>query len=61
MDKNQREIIDLVVARLQTIPEGVGVSMGSKGNFSREDLIKHVKANDEIGKKVMDVEMSFLQ
>ena len=61
MDNNQKEVIDLVVARLQTLPEGVGVSMGSEGDFSKLELISHVQANDEIGKKIIDVEMSFLR
>jgi hypothetical protein len=56
-----KEIIDLVVARLQTLPEGVGVSIGSEGEFSKEDLILHVQHNDSVGKKIIDAEMSFLR
>ncbi len=57
----EEEIKELVIARLKTIPDGTGVSMGSMGNFNKEELISHVDAGDEIGKKIMEVEMSFLR
>lgn len=56
-----KEIIELVVARLQTLPEGVGISIGSDGEYSKEELISHVQHNDEVGKKIVEAEMSFLR
>ncbi|MFA6566112.1 MAG: hypothetical protein WCT48_05170 [Candidatus Paceibacterota bacterium] len=61
MEEYNKEIIDLVVARLQTLPEGVGVSIGSEGDYSKQELISHVEHRDAVGKKIIDAEMGFLR
>ena len=57
----EQEIKELVIARLKTIPEGVGLSIGSAGNMNKGELISHVEKGDEIGRKIVEVEMSFLR
>ncbi len=57
----EQEIKELVIARLDTLPDGVGVSVGSDGDYSKKDLIQHVELGDEIGKKIIEVEMHFLR
>lgn len=54
-------IRQLVVERLKTLPSGRKISMGSKGDFSKEQLIEHVGKNDEIGKKIVQIQLSYLQ
>ncbi len=56
----EQEIKNLVIARLKTLPEDKSVSVGSEGDFTKDELIQHVEDNDEIGKKVIEVEMNFL-
>ena len=60
MDQEQ-EIKNLVIARLGVLPEDIGISIGSSGNFNKEEMIAHVKSGDEIGKKITKVEMDFLK
>lgn len=60
MEDNE-EIKDLVIARFKTLPEGMVISVGGEGEFSRDDLIRHIEAGDNIGKKMVEVEMSFLR
>ena len=60
-EENQKEIQDLVIERLKTLPSDKGISIGSAGSFTKEDLIRHVRSGDAIGKKIIDVEMSFLK
>lgn len=55
------EVKALVVFRLETLPEGKKISIGSKGDFSKEDLISHVRADDAIGKKIVEIELEFLR
>ena len=55
------EIIELVVARLQVLPEGAGISVGAEGDFSKEDIINHVRNGDDIGQKIIDAELHFLR
>jgi hypothetical protein len=60
-DKIATQIRDLVLARLDVMPSNVKVSIGSYGTFSKDDLKGHVEKGDEIGKKVMEVQMAFLR
>lgn len=57
----EKEIIDLVVARLQNLPSNKEISIGSTGEFTKDQLIEHVKKDDEIGKKMVALEMDFLR
>ncbi len=59
--ENEQEIKNLVIARLKTLPEDKSISVGSDGDFTKDQLIQHVEDNDEIGKKVIEVEMNFLR
>ncbi len=56
-----QELKDLVIVRLETLPSNRKISIGSFGEFGKEDLIRHVKEEDEIGKKIMQIELEFLQ
>jgi len=57
----EKEIIDLVVARLQKLPADKEISIGSAGEFTKDELIDHVKKDDEVGKKMIAIEMDFLR
>lgn len=58
---DEEDIKELVIARLQTLPEGKEISIGSAGEFTKEELIRHVQKGDAIGQKITDVEMNFLR
>jgi hypothetical protein len=51
----------LVIARLQTLPDGVELSIGSEGDFTKDELINHVRQGDDVGQKIIELEMSFLR
>lgn len=55
------DVKKLVKARLGTLPRDVGVSVGSEGEFSRDELIEHVEQEDNIGRKMIEIDMEFLQ
>lgn len=57
----EREIKNLVIARLKTLPDDKSISVGSEGDFTKEELVKHVEEDDEIGKKIVEAEMNFLR
>ncbi len=57
----EKEIIDLVIARLQKLPADKEMSIGSSGEFTKDRLIEHVKKDDEVGKKIVAIEMDFLR
>lgn len=58
---NEQEIKELVIERLKTLPEGKDISIGSIGEYTKEQLIQHVESEDELGRKIVEVEMSFLR
>jgi len=55
------EIRKLVVARLKSFPAGRKISIGSEGDFSKEELIAKVESDDDIGKKIIKVQLEFLR
>ncbi|MGC9598933.1 MAG: hypothetical protein ABSE18_00935 [Minisyncoccia bacterium] len=55
------EVVDLVVARLETLPPNISMSVGDKGNFDLRELIEHVKDRDEVGKQIIEMQLLYLQ
>lgn len=55
------DIKQLVIARLEVLPEDTGISIGSEGEFSKTELIERVQEGDDIGQKIVEVEMNYLQ
>lgn len=65
-DRNQRAITDeeirkLVIARLRSLPSQKRISIGSEGEFTREDLIKRVEKSDRVGQKIVEIQLSYLR
>lgn len=57
-----QEIINLVVARLKTIPSNANLSVGGdKEPMSVDDLIEEVKKQTEVGKKLVESQLFFLR
>jgi hypothetical protein len=61
MPVSQQEIKKLVIARLQTMPPSMNVSLGSMGTFDREQLIEQVKKDTDIGEKIIEVHLNYLR
>ncbi|MFH1863677.1 MAG: hypothetical protein ABIJ85_02035 [bacterium] len=55
------EIRELVIARLRTLSSNKKISIGSSGDFSRDELIERVKNNDEVGKKITEIQLQYLE
>jgi len=59
-DKKE-EIKKIVIARLETLPSDKKISIGSSGEFTKEELIERVEKEDSVGKKITNIQMEFLQ
>ncbi|NCT00249.1 hypothetical protein GW765_04730 [Candidatus Parcubacteria bacterium] len=64
--KQQKEEIsedlkNLVIERLDVLPSDKKISIGSVGEFTKDELIERVKQGDEIGQKIVEIELSFLR
>ncbi len=62
-DNNQvdQSVAELVIARLDVLPPDRKISVGSEGEFTKADLIQHVKDGDSIGKTIIALELEFLR
>ena len=58
---HSEDIINLVIARLETIPPNVEMSVGNEGSFSIDELIEKVKKQDAIGKKMIEMQLAYLR
>ncbi|MCX6815687.1 MAG: hypothetical protein NT120_02455 [Candidatus Aenigmarchaeota archaeon] len=52
---------EIVIKRLEAMPENVRVSMGSLGTFSREELIDNVNKNTTIGKFILEMQIKYMR
>lgn len=57
----QDKLKDLVLARMEVIPSNVKISVGSEGQFTKEQIIKEIRENSEIGKKMIEIELTYLR
>ncbi len=60
--KIDSDIKNLVLWRIETsVPKHFKLSMGNLGTFSKEELKRHVEAEDEIGLKIIDMQLKFIR
>lgn len=57
----EAEIDRLVIERLKSQPSNLKISIGSDGDFTREELIQAVDRHDELGKKIIEIQLNFLR
>lgn len=60
-EKISKDLKELVIARLDVLPKDKKISIGSSGEFTTEELILRVRKGDEIGKKIIKLELEFLK
>ena len=65
-DKNTKnttdqEVVDLVIARLETMPSNISMSIGGGDNMSIQELIERVRVNDEVGKQIVEMQLDYLR
>ncbi|PIU34859.1 hypothetical protein COT03_01785 [Candidatus Shapirobacteria bacterium CG07_land_8_20_14_0_80_39_18] len=58
---SNREIRQLIIERIKTLSPGRKISIGKEGDFSKEELIKHIQKGDKIGEKITKVQLSYLR
>jgi len=59
--KIKKEIKDLVIARLGVLPPDKKISIGSSGEFTKDELIEHVEKEEVIGEKITEIELAYLK
>lgn len=52
---------ELVYTRIQALPDGTGLAVGSHGTLDKATILEHVQSGDEIGQKMVEVEKAFFR
>lgn len=61
-NKDKKEQVKkLVIARLDSLPSDVNISIGSGGSFNKQQLIEQVERDTEIGEKMIEIELEYLR
>lgn len=55
------DVKNLVIARLMTVPKNIKLSIGGLGTFTTDELIERIKREDEVGKKVIEMQLYYLK
>lgn len=55
------DLKNLIIERLDILPPHTKIHIGSAGEFTKDQLIECVKEGDEIGQKIIAIELSFLR
>ena len=57
----KKEIKNLVIKRLESMPKTIKVSLGSIGALTKEELIDHVRKDDKLGKLIIRMQEEYLK
>lgn len=52
---------ELIIARLDVMPQNYKLSMGNQGTFTKEELIKHIQEGDSVGNQFVQMEFNFIK
>lgn len=55
------DIKELILKRLESMPEHLEINLGELGTLQKADLIKHVKDEDSFGEKIAEIHMKYLR
>lgn len=55
------EIKKLVLVRLEAMPDTIKVSLGGGESLGRDDLISHVKNEDEFGALIISMQIEYIK
>lgn len=53
-------IQNVVIERLKRFPSNLQISVGNT-NYSKEEILQSVKSSNPLGKKIMDMQLKYLQ
>lgn len=50
----------LVLERVNVMPDTMRIAVG-EDDFTKSDIMRHIKEEDEVGKQMMEIELGFLR
>ena len=62
MSSKEEVVRKIVIERIKNMAPNVKIALGSKGDFlDRNDLLKEVTKNTDIGKKIIDIQLRYMR
>jgi phosphoribosylaminoimidazole (AIR) synthetase len=52
---------ELVTARIEAMPSNLKLAMGGIGPLSKQEMVEHLNKKDEIGKKIVAMQLNYLR
>lgn len=59
-DEIQEDIRNLVLARIMAASDDLRIAIGST-EYTKTEMIENVKAGNEVGKEIMEIQMEYLR
>ncbi len=56
-----KELKEVVIMRIESIPSNLKLSIGNGQSLTKEEMIEHVKQEDEIGRYLINSHLSFMR
>ena len=61
-EKNSKDVVNLVIARLESMPSNVSVSIGGQtDSYTIKELIERVRKQDDIGQKMTEMQLNYIR
>jgi len=58
---SDKEIRDIVIARLQSLPSDRKISIGSDGEFTKDELVQNIHNGSDVGNKIIEIQLDYLK
>ena len=52
---------ELVTKRVERMPSHIKIAIGSIGALSKDDILMHLQKKDDIGKRIVAMQMNYLK
>lgn len=59
--KTDDELKKIVIARLEIFPSDMRISIGSAGEFTKQELIDNVEKGTAVGEKIIEIQLNYLR
>ena len=59
--KQLERLKQIVLMKIATMPKNYKLSIGGEGSFNKAQIVEHVNKMDDVGKKILDMELRFIK
>lgn len=59
--KMDEELKKIVIARLEVFPSDKKISIGSIGEFTKQQMIENVEDETAVGEKIVEIQLNYLR